>query len=513
MGKKKSFKYSVAILLVLVGSAFFILIFGNMANVSIDAAIKYETEMNETIIAYSALLSSAVLAMMFMLLIIFTKCSSPSKANDENLLLSLPIKKTTIIISRIFYNYVFDLGMVIITLLPSYVVYYFKVPNASIGIIFRGLLLVLLLPFAANAIATLLSLFIQKISAGYRISKIIQTIISILSISLFLIGYYGMLYLSETNTEAMMNFMTKLHIVKWMVSFALFDHNGLLSIIYIALICGIPFIISVFFQVRALGKENNNIKGTKTTLDFTPKPVYKALYEKEMNRYISTPIYVTNTIFGGLFAIIIAVVIAILGRGFITNLLSAAEITIPHFAELIDLLIIMLIVITASTICLTASSISLEGKNLWIIKAHPVKTMDVFTSKILVNIVVGIIPLGLAILLISMVIGLVYLPFLFVLVISLLMVISQVGLLTNLNYPRFDWDNEMVPVKQSISVIISLMINFFLAIIPFVLGIVMRINGLNLMIVIITITVIYMIINVILYKILKTKGVKLYQAL
>lgn len=52
----------------------------------------------------------------------------------------------------------------------------------------------------------------------------------------------------------------------------------------------------------------------------------------------------------------------------------------------IGLIIIFSFVLTTTPT--TASSISLEHKELWIIKAHPISYKDVFSSKILVNLTV-----------------------------------------------------------------------------------------------------------------------------
>ena len=34
-----------------------------------------------------------------------------------------------------------------------------------------------------------------------------------------------------------------------------------------------------------------------------------------------------------------------------------------------------------TTVCTTSSSISLEGKHLWVLKAHPIKVRDIFLAK------------------------------------------------------------------------------------------------------------------------------------
>lgn len=123
-------------------------------------------------------------------------------------------------------------------------------------------------------------------------------------------------------------------------------------------------------------------------------------------------------------------------------------------------LMILAICTLASFNDITAPSISLEGKTIWLAKSLPVKIEDILNAKVKMHLILTGIP--------SLFVSLVciYLSKSDV-VMSLFMIITPVlsitfsalfGLIVNLNMPNLKWTNEMVPIKQSLSVFISMMV-------------------------------------------------------
>ena len=114
--------------------------------------------------------------------------------------------------------------------------------------------------------------------------------------------------------------------------------------------------------------------------------------------------------------------------------------------------------VMASMNDITAPSISLEGKSLWIIQSLPVPAWRVLLAKLKMHLLITEIPmifcsvctvialrpqLFTAILLFVM-------PMLFVLL------SAAFGLMVNLKMPNLSWTDETVPVKQSMGVLLSL---------------------------------------------------------
>lgn len=106
----------------------------------------------------------------------------------------------------------------------------------------------------------------------------------------------------------------------------------------------------------------------------------------------------------------------------------------------------------------TAPSISLEGKNLWILKASPVDVGTILLAKLCVQLTIAIPVLIIDSVILSLTLHFSFMSFLWVCLIPVLMSVLSglVGLIANLRYHRFDFTNEMQVVKNSASVLISM---------------------------------------------------------
>ena len=110
---------------------------------------------------------------------------------------------------------------------------------------------------------------------------------------------------------------------------------------------------------------------------------------------------------------------------------------------------------------ISASSVSLEGDRLWIIKSLPIATQDILLVKLGMHLVLCI-PAGIFFSIVEVIlfqlsildaIIVVFVPVLFTFFIAVL------GLLLNLWKPKFDWVNETVCVKQSMPVMMTMFIS------------------------------------------------------
>jgi len=106
----------------------------------------------------------------------------------------------------------------------------------------------------------------------------------------------------------------------------------------------------------------------------------------------------------------------------------------------------------------SAPSISLEGKNLWIAKSLPVQARDILISKAAMHLTVCGVPNLLAGIVCIAVIPMNALQIVLTLAlpVSVTLVFSLLGVTLNLAFPRFDWINPIQPVKQSVSSMLSM---------------------------------------------------------
>ena len=116
----------------------------------------------------------------------------------------------------------------------------------------------------------------------------------------------------------------------------------------------------------------------------------------------------------------------------------------------------------------TNSSISLEGKSFWILKMLPISVQKIFLSKILVNltILVPTIIIGGTFFGIYLHLSLIEFIFIYLMPLSYALFASIGGLVFNILFPRFDYENEVRVIKQSLSVFLTIVIGLTLVIIP-----------------------------------------------
>ena len=103
-------------------------------------------------------------------------------------------------------------------------------------------------------------------------------------------------------------------------------------------------------------------------------------------------------------------------------------------------------------------SVSLEGKNIWIAQSLPVDLWQVLRAKLSVQLLLTIVPLIVCEICfafvmpshgIETILGLIV-PIVFAIFLTLF------GLFLGLQMPNLSWTNELAPIKQSLSVVISM---------------------------------------------------------
>ena len=166
--KRKLATYTIAIIVLIVGLVFSF-IFTLLSYYNISNAIKLE-------VPEIAIYSFATTMIMFAFVLIITESGNNMKATDEELLLSLPINKRDIVISKILYYLLFDFLLVLIVLFPSYILYYVMVKGTSFIFVLRGLLQLIALTLFASGISGILSCLLILATKKFKYSKVIQTV-------------------------------------------------------------------------------------------------------------------------------------------------------------------------------------------------------------------------------------------------------------------------------------------------------------------------------------------------
>ena len=176
----------------------------------------------------------------------------------------------------------------------------------------------------------------------------------------------------------------------------------------------------------------------------------RALLRKEAARFFGTPIYLFNTGFGLILLVVAGIAAVIMGGSLRAQLAGMEELPLLVLAA-------GAVAFLLSTAAITASSISLEGENLWILKEAPVSAREALDVKagFQLLLVCPCLLVGSAGL--SWGLGLT-LPeeiALFIFGLTFAGFIAPMGLAVNLLFPKLDAVNDMVVVKQSLASMLS----------------------------------------------------------
>ena len=177
-----------------------------------------------------------------------------------------------------------------------------------------------------------------------------------------------------------------------------------------------------------------------------------------------------------------------------------------------DCLILILTSMLLTTTVTTSVSISLEGNNFWILKAHPVKVKDVFISKMLVNIILSTV----ASLISSILFGDINHPITYLAYFLIPTIVgintSIIGLIINLMFPKFDFESVEQVVKRGLSHPLAMGLSFIVSLVPVLIYFVFG-KGWSFNVFFLVTLGIDLIIMVLSYIILMTKGIKMYNKL
>lgn len=198
-----------------------------------------------------------------------------------------------------------------------------------------------------------------------------------------------------------------------------------------------------------------------------------ALISKELKRYFSSTVYMTNTLIGLVIMIIGTIAICVNLNGTFNMITEGEElgVDINQILELMPKIFFGLVVFMSSMTSITSSSISIEGKSFNITKSLPVNPEEVLLSKVLSSnlITIPVILLCDIIFFISFEVQI--FDIVAILIISLVMptLTAIIGLFANLKYPKMNATSDTEVVKQSASSMISVLGGMLISI--FLIGI------------------------------------------
>lgn len=391
---------------------------------------------------------------------------------DDNLLLALPLKKSTVLFVRIFKFYIFELIYNSLFLIPAMVVY---IRYVSVGITFyiSSLIAIFLLPIIPIIISCIIGSIISSTSSKFKLKNIAQIIFTtlvllvVLYVSFNLEGVASKLSEKATNINEI---VTKLYYpagayIKLITNFNIIDLVIFVSV-HLTLFILMTIILSkIYFRINSKFKIVRTVQRNENYEIKIHKPM-EALINKELTKFINSPVFVTNTAFGLVLFIIGCIGIALKFDGVLSMMQNQhLEVTAEQINSYIPVLMFGFICFTSLMSSITSSMISLEGKSFYILKSLPIKPFTIIISKVISALIIMLpfIFIGDIIVFIRFKFNIVEIIMILFSSVLLPLVSEITGILVNVKYPRMDAENDTQVVKQSMSSMISVLLGMILS--------------------------------------------------
>lgn len=444
---------------------------------------------------------------------------------DDQLLLSLPIKKSTVLFVRILKFYVFELIFNTIWLLPIMLAYIRWAEVLDWTYYLVSIIMLFFLPVIPIVISCIIGAITSSLSSRFKYKNAAQIIISmavcagILFISFNMKFFYNYII---THATSINDLITKIYYPAGVYTSLIIKFDIVKLLIFIGInllifVLGVLVLSKFYFKINSrLKKVTTSRKVKIDNLVIKRNSSIISLIKKELNTFFKTPVFIVNAGFSLVLFIIISIVLCIKFNDFLPLLTNPNGFNISKETIMnnLSLIVLVLISFTAFTTSITNSVISLEGRNINILKSLPIKTKNILLSKVYSALVLTtpILLVGDIILFIKFNINPVESILLLVLSILIPLVSHFIGLITNLKYPKLEWENTAEVVKQSTSSFMAVMIGMILMFIS-VFVIMALLGKISSIIVLLLATFIYIILDLILYLYIAKKGSKLFNKL
>ena len=312
---------------------------------------------------------------------VFTAKAQLYEAKDNELLLSMPIAPRAILASRMASLWLLNLIFGLVVAVPAALAW----AQAAVLPVLGWVSMVLLLPaldFFSLAVTSLLAWGLSLLASRLRRKSLVTVIGSVV----FLGAYFAVVfrmngYIEQLaqNGAAIAESLAGAKLLVWLGR-AMAQGNAL-ALLWSLLALLLPFALMYwvldhsFIRIVTTKRGAAKIRYEEKTLE-TSSPD-KALVRREFRRLWASPTYLLNAGMGVLFLLVGAAALVI-RRAAILDL----AVQLPELAASVPVFLLLAICGMLGTTFFTPSSVSLEGKNLWILQSMPVSGCQVLLSKL-----------------------------------------------------------------------------------------------------------------------------------
>ena len=381
---------------------------------------------------------------------------------DNDLLLSMPVSSTMLMASRVAAIYLENLLFSFFVLAPAGVVCVIMTQSGvghSLLFWVRLLVAVFALPLLDTALSVLFGALVAFLSARVSKGALGQNIVMAVymaAVFYFAFNLNGMIEGLAANAAGVKDSLSWAAPMLWMADGIMGDWGLLLAF---AACCVVPFALVVFGLGRVYRKAVTAFAARSARSDYklsaqSASGQKKALLAKEAKRFFGTPMYLWNSGIGLIMLVAMGVAalvmrndlqsfIAMIGDGFPVMPVTAA-----------------MMGFCLSMTAITAPSISLEGKYLWILREAPVDEKSLLWIKVGFQLLLSVPCTVVAGVCLTIALELPLWEGAVMMLATLLFdgAHAVFGMLVGLCFPKLDAVNETVVVKQSLATFLGMFV-------------------------------------------------------
>ena len=390
---------------------------------------------------------------------------------EYDMLMSLPLEAKTVAACKFMYMYVKSLPWymsISVAMMIGYGIYarpyFFTYP--------LWLVLSFFLPVIPMLISAFLGFLIARISAGFRKTNIIQTVLTFI----FVIFCFSLRFIIEDlfrndkveatleTASEMTGNAAKIYLPAGWFAEAVSRYSlsaallliGVSALLFAAVFCMVG---SSYRNINSALKSHAAARNYRMTEQKKRSAVH-AIAHKEFRRLTGSTAYMTNGALGEILAVLLGIITLIIGFDRIVAVVTqGAPIDPAMLQPAIPFIIYFFIGMVATTAC----SPSLEGKNYWIVQSLPIEKTTLYQGKMLFNMMLTVpfMVFATLCLCISAKVPLLNTLLYLILGFALCAFSTAWGCVCGIRHMRLDWENEIEVIKQGAAVAIYMLPNMF----------------------------------------------------
>lgn len=402
-----------------------------------------------------------VLIMSFAMMVVFSVFTAKSQlyeAKDNDLLLSMPIPPSAILGSRMLLLLGLNLLFGLIIAVPALIMWYQCAPFSAKTLV-SFILVFLALSLFALAISAIFGLLLSLLSSKMRRKTLFETALSLAFLAAYFYFYSRLGTIVENvlmSSMGLADTLGSVTVLRW-IGVAAAEGNVIYLLLSMAILT-IPFIIVYAVLSRTFIKTATAKRGS-AKIKYTDKGQRvssrsSALFKREAARFFSSSTCIINNGLGAVF-ILAGAVLLVVYKSMLLQIMAGYE-------DIAMCIVAVFGAAMAGMVLPTSSSVSLEGKSLWIIRSMPVSTDEVLGTKLRLSLALYIPPLVILMAAATYVLrpGALIVLTATIASLLLLLVMAQMGLIANIRHPNLNWMTEAQAVKSGAAVIICMLLDY-----------------------------------------------------